>query len=189
MTLSKIISLDLSLSDWFFNFLYINSGFFQGVFVFFARYIIYILVILFLTFLFLEKDLKKKFYFFWSAVFCEILSRGIITETMRFFFKRERPYEVLKFIAPITSSSSSFPSGHTVFMFTLTFLIFSMNKKWGLIFLVLSAISAVSRVIVGVHWFSDIVGGALISLIVYLVFRKLFSLNNKASDKSEGIIA
>ena len=51
---------------------------------------------------------------------------------------------------------------------------FLINKKYGYWFLSLALLNGLARVIVGVHWPIDILGGALIALIGFLITQKIF---------------
>ena len=56
--------------------------------------------------------------------------------------------------------------------------IYFYNKKWGIFFFLATILITVSRVIAGIHYPSDIVGGALIGVAVaYIAFyftRKVY---------------
>ena len=168
--------LDVNLANWFFH-IYQTSGFLQGFFVFLARYIIYIIIALFIFLVLREKDIRRRLYILGLAILSEILSRGIISETTSYIYNRPRPFQSLGLSSPLSSLvSSSFPSGHAVFMFVLSFVVFVLNKKWGWMFIGLSSVSVVARVIIGAHWFSDVIFGLIIALVgfmfVYLILKR-----------------
>ena len=104
-----------------------------------------------------------------------ILSRVFITETIRLLWDRARPFAELGFRPLVEhSASASFPSGHATFFFALSGVVFAYNKKMGTLFFLLSAVIVVSRVMAGIHWPSDILGGAAIGIgSAYLVMRLL----------------
>ncbi|MGC8651416.1 MAG: phosphatase PAP2 family protein, partial [Minisyncoccia bacterium] len=76
----------------------------------------------------------------------------------------------------IPESGWSFPSGHATFFFALAAAVYLYNKKWGRGLFLAALIITLSRIIVGVHYPSDILGGMVIGMIVaYLTvscFRK-----------------
>lgn len=107
---------------------------------------------------------------------------------MKILFKRERP-EINRLIE---IGGYSFPSGHAMISLILygllAYIIYkSVNTKWvrnvivGVI-VILILLIGISRIYLGVHYFSDIVVGFLIS-VIFLVFvtsildKKVFSHN------------
>lgn len=96
------------------------------------------------------------------------------------------PFENLK------EKSFSFPSGHTATSFGAAFGIFYIDKKKGIVPLILAALIGFSRIYIHVHYPSDVIGGVitgiLFSLIACLVVFKLFGkyldkLNEKCKYK------
>ena len=65
----------------------------------------------------------------------------------------------------------SFPSIHAVVAFGLTGgVLFGRYRLWSVIMLVASLLIITARVAAGVHWPSDVVGGALIGLAMAAIF-------------------
>ena len=99
-----------------------------------------------------------------AAGFSALLALGIahvITE----LWDRARPYEAHPaaahlFISP--SSDPSFPSDHATAAFAIAVSIWLRNRKAGWLALAMATVLAVSRVAVGVHYPSDVIGGVLI---------------------------
>ena len=82
---------------------------------------------------------------------------------------RVRPYEVVEGLTRIIEKQSdrSFPSGHTAASFAVSFVMFRyLPKKIGVPAVVLSALIALSRLYLGVHYPSDVIMGLLIAMVV-----------------------
>lgn len=151
--------------------------------VFFAGYLQYLLIILFLCLIFiLAKDWRYRLHVFLVFLLSAILSRGLITEIIRFFYNRPRPFLALHFTPLIKQElTGSFPSGHMTFYFVLALSIFLLNKKWGWFFIVSVILMGLARIFVGVHWPLDIIGGILIALLSYFLIKKILPYKNKTA--------
>lgn len=146
----------------------------DAVAVFFARYIGYILVLAAL--LFLLKNFKKYWPMAAKVFVAAVLSRLVITELIRFFWERPRPF-VENNINLILShdATGSFPSGHAAFYFAIAAVVYFYNKKLGVLFFIASFLMGVARVFSGVHWPSDIFAGALIGIFSGWLVMKIFT--------------
>lgn len=133
--------------------------------VFFAEYLAYIIGIAFFFLVFSEKGLRKKIFFLSESIIAVILSRGIITEAIRFFYYSPRPFDALHFQPLIPESGSSLPSGHMAFFFALAMVIYFYNKRWGIWYFSFSALIGIARIFVGVHWPTDIIAGIVIGIL------------------------
>lgn len=108
-----------------------------------------------------------------SAAFISLCLGGI----MGVFWFRERPFVALESVnniygIPVTKHS--FPSGHSAAAFSMAFTGFIMTGSLrGLILLVLAALIGFGRVFVGVHYWSDVIVGALVGWISALVVLHL----------------
>lgn len=139
--------------------------------VFFAKYLGYFLIAGLVAFLL--KGWRKHIVLALQMIIAAILSRGIITETIRFFWHRNRPFVEQNFVPLIPhADTASFPSGHTTFFFAIGTVLYLYNKKAGMVFLAGSALIGVARVLAGLHWPSDIIWGALIGVMCGLLVSK-----------------
>ncbi len=145
----------------------------DGFVVFLAKYLIYFLVLGMFFLIFSMKTSREKFFAFIVVALTAVLSRGIFTEIIRFFYDKERPFEKLGFDPLFLKLTSSFPSGHAAFLFAVSIAILYFNRFWGFWFLGLSLLVGVSRIAAGVHFPSDILGGAVLALFSFVIVEKL----------------
>jgi undecaprenyl-diphosphatase len=124
-----------------------------------------------------------------------IVSDQLNSSIIKYLFERQRPCQMLHNVRLLVSCGSgySFPSSHAVnnFAGALVLSFFFPRAKWW--FFSFAAIVAFSRVYVGVHFPSDIIGGSIIGMMcggcVLLVILGLENLwyrfvYNKFSRKS-----
>ncbi len=151
-----------------------RSVFLDDLGIFFANYLPYFLVLGFLVLAAYEKGWRRKFYVFAEGTIAVILSRGLITEIIRFFYHHERPFAFYNFTPLISESAYSFPSGHAAWFFALALAVWYANRTWGVWFFILASLNGIARVYVGVHWPLDIIGGIVVGVISALIVHRLF---------------
>lgn len=142
--------------------------------IFFAKYLAFFALAL-LVFIWLgEKQIAKRWNFAFLTLLSLVLSRGVVVPLIRSFYNRLRPEAVLKNINVLINHDRdfSFPSGHASFFFALALAIFYFDKKWGLVYFLIAILVVFSRIVVGVHWPTDILFGALIGLLSAFLVRK-----------------
>lgn len=110
----------------------------------------------------------SSYFSFWKALFVPAIS-FVLLSVFRKLINRPRPYETFE-IAPVIPKDTkghSFPSRH-VFSATMIAMTFILHSQWswlGLIFLVISMLLAVVRVVSGVHYISDVVAGIVVAMV------------------------
>lgn len=150
---------------WFFEFSNQNA-IFDAIIVFTAKYLPYILVLAaIMVFLGEARGKRQRVFYIGETIMALILSRGIITPLVRFFYAHPRPFDALGIESLIPESGNSFPSGHAAFFFALATVIFMHNRKWGAAYFVFSLVIGLARVMAGVHWPLDILGGTVVGIL------------------------
>lgn len=70
-------------------------------------------------------------------------------------------------------ANASFPSDHVIGTFSIALGLRMFNKKLGNIFIILSILVGISRIYVGHHYPSDVIGAFIVVLIMSFIYRKL----------------
>jgi len=93
-----------------------------------------------------------------------------INKVIGFYFFRERPYISLGFenLLGEVHPDKSFPSDHTSLAWTMALMVFLYNKKYGVFLLAIALLVSISRILAGVHYISDILGGIVVGTIIAL---------------------
>jgi undecaprenyl-diphosphatase len=94
---------------------------------------------------------------------------------LAYLFNRHRPFQQNheKPLINLLWRTPSFPSGHTSLSCVMAAGVFAYDPLWGGIFFVLAALIAFCRIAVGVHYVSDIIGGAVLGVTVAAFVSKL----------------
>jgi undecaprenyl-diphosphatase len=147
-----------------------QSPFVDQIIVFCASYLAYILIAIFFgLLLFAHYSRNERRTTLIVAVASAIVARFGVTEFIRVFIHRPRPFLVETPIHQLlTDPAWSFPSGHATFFFALATAVYLYHKRWGVFFFIAAAVVSLGRVAAGVHYPSDILAGALVGVLVSL---------------------
>ena len=119
---------------------------------------------------------KNAFYIIVSVLLC-----AAITSIFKYSINRPRPFITYSFLQSIAEGGSpSFPSGHTCDAFVLATAISLAYKKWyiAIPFFLWAFSVGYSRIDLGVHYPSDVLGGIIIgsgSALLCNEIRKQFN--------------
>jgi len=129
-----------------------------------------ILFLLFLIFpLYLWGENKNKLFFYLSSSFLV----GGTVYLLKLLFSTPRPVDAL-----IKTFSPAFPSFHSALaFFTLGF--FFDNKKWRIPLLIYACLIAYSRVYLRVHYWLDVIVGAVIGFVIPFLIYQIGVLKKK----------
>ena len=113
-----------------------------------------------------------------------------LNQILLLFIHRVRPYDggiTHLLIAP--SADFSFPSDHATASFAIAaaFLLHDLRRR-GLIFLAAALLVAFSRVYIGTHYASDVLGGALTGIVAAALVRSAYWEDTRADRIITGIL-
>ncbi len=124
-------------------------------------------------------NISKRYGFILSFSFLVSVASS---EILKLLFHTKRPFEVLENLYPVrveTALGYSFPSGHTqaATSFFVTGSLFYKKINLFISALVISALVAISRLYLRVHWLIDVIGGLaigfIISIIMYFILDEI----------------
>lgn len=96
-----------------------------------------------------------------------------IHSLIKLFYFKPRPFVKHRVGILIPSKmDSSFPSKHAMLAFAISTSIFFYNRILGLIMWLLSVLTGISRIWVGHHYPSDIIGSAFIATVISMILDK-----------------
>jgi undecaprenyl-diphosphatase len=89
------------------------------------------------------------------------------------------------------AADPGFPSDHATAAFAIGVALLLRNRAWGTVVLVLATVLAVGRVAMGIHFPSDVLGGALLGTVVALGLHRARTrtLINRLSDDAGALLA
>jgi undecaprenyl-diphosphatase len=149
-----------------------QSIFIDNIVLFFASYFQYIVILSAMIFLLFHHEvfrnerpffaLKKK----WKEimfVFVSVISAWLSSLLLKVIFHTVRPFNELTNVVPLLRPTDySFPSGHSTFFMALAIAIYLYHKRAGIVFGLFALLIGLSRIIAGVHYPIDILGGFIL---------------------------
>ncbi len=135
--------------------------------IFCGVYLIYISVFYAVLHVFLKHE-KKHHVRHIITILVTAVFAWIVGHVLKGVIAHPRPDSISALIIP--DDVYSFPSGHATFMFALAMSMLSFDRKAGRIILLMAVVTGVARVLAGVHFWYDIVGGFILgACIAYFV--------------------
>ncbi len=145
-----------------------SGGLLDALVIFCARFLPYIAILVVIWHLWLKRRdifslLDQGFAVFAPA----ILSCFVFTQILKEIIARPRPFMSLPGVHLLVNIDGfAFPSAHAAFFFALGLAMFYLDKAFGKRILVIAVVISVARVVAGVHYPLDILGGAVLGLLV-----------------------
>ncbi len=162
-----------------------QSVFFDKLIVFTAVYFPFVVVFLAGVFLLMHHEIfkadnvlqillqkKKEILFVFISGFLAYFTAVIL----KLLFHTLRPFLALPNVSALFNENGfAFPSGHAAFFGALGLALFFTNKKASYVFMFFALLIGLARIIAGVHFPIDILGGFMLGALVVLFTRKIFS--------------
>lgn len=157
-----------------------QANWIDSLIIFFAEPFIYLFIISILAILLWQErifnngfDLKSIYQKSRNVVSVAVvtISGYILANLLKLLIQADRPFVLLNDIHNlIPESGYAFPSGHSATIAAFAFAVFFRNKKLGYICLMAMLLIGLSRIVAGVHFPIDIIGGYILGfLVAYLL--------------------
>lgn len=130
----------------------------------------------------LKSSIKyKNFFIFNSFIFASLFATGVITQIIKHVVGRPRPNTVFEnnsfdfnFFS-LDSNFHSFPSGHSSTIFVVALVLGFFIPKLKYLLYLLAIIVSFSRVAIGAHYITDIIGGIVVAHVGLKITINLFN--------------
>ena len=149
--------------------------------IFFAKYVIFLLVLSIAVTWFVRAD-RAAWRF--RAISCglAVVAGLLLNQGILLFVSRVRPYDLgLTHLMVEKSADPSFPSDHATVVFAIAFMLVLLRDRFRNIYLLFAVLVALARVFMGVHFFGDMVGGTLTAAVaaalVHIMYKSSSGLN------------
>ena len=111
-----------------------------------------------------------------------VLVTDLAARGLKDVFDVERPSQRYAFPKPLlhTARDPSFPSGHSATSFAAAAVLTSFAPRAAPLWFLLALAIGFSRVYVGVHYPLDIVGGAVLGVLVAIALRRLVGVRRRS---------
>jgi undecaprenyl-diphosphatase len=159
-----------------------HNPFFDFIFKFFSDVTVIVLFILLIVIVMLKIKKDNRYV---PAFFASIFSTFVVTYYLKFFVARARPGGI-ELITYFNMVDYSFPSAHTALIFCMIPILdksFSHHKK---LWVFLGVMVGLSRLYLRVHYFSDVLFGAFLGLLIgelLLYLEKKYGWSTRVAKK------
>ncbi len=113
-----------------------------------------------------------------------------MNQVILLFVHRMRPYDAgLTHLLLAPSADPSFPSDHATASFAIAFAFFAHGlRRWGTAFAIAAILICFSRIYVGTHYFTDILGGAITAAFASLIVKQAYLRDTRIDRFVTGLL-
>lgn len=153
---------------------------------------LYIFLLLFMVINFKRQGWLWSMYLGVTVIISNYISSNLIKDNIMRLRPCQDPalFGKVRIVAGYCPSSSSFTSSHAANHFTVAMFIYLTLRhvagKWVAWFFLWAAIICYAQIYVGVHFFTDVISGALAGIIIGYIAAKIF--NSKAGLRSSNYL-
>ncbi len=164
-----LLHMDTTLFE-FINGLAGHSTVVDNLFIYLTNYgpMLFVLILLAIWFSRKNKLVRREAVLFALTITFVALFFNQLIELIYF---RSRPFVTgtVSLLIEKSAESTSFPSNHAAGAFAIAFALYWRKWKYGALMIILAILLAFSRVFVGVHYPLDVLSGALVALLAFLL--------------------
>lgn len=132
--------------------------------LFVSNILIYVLVLLVIIISYIvRKDILNIFLILGTGAFAWVASYIIKTLSMI-----PRPFVALNLTPLFMESGFSFPSAHVTVISAISVIAWNIDYRLGITFFAFTILVALSRMIIGVHYPIDVIGGICLGILIGL---------------------
>lgn len=139
--------------------------------IFLSDYFLYILIIFLMGYIFYR---QYRILYFSIYTILALGSAWVLSKIFKALIKIPRPFIEHQFNPVVLETGYSFPSSHATVAFALATAAYFYDKKLGLYFGVFALFISLSRVVLGVHYPLDILGGMVLGTISGFIISRIF---------------
>jgi len=187
--------IDTKLTLFFYGFNEPFKSFFHTVTKFGDSLYYLLFIALFFLILRVRKNISpifKNLYDLNVFVFYNIILSGVVTQILKHLVGRPRP-KMLLFdhdsldlnLFTFNSSFHSFPSGHASTIFSIVFVFYFLFPGIKKYIISVGIFIALTRLIIGAHYLSDVIAGSAVSYFVFIFLRNKFFIQERLFIKKD----
>ena len=98
----------------------------------------------------------------------------LMAEALKNILRVNRPFITEGIVPLVKETDFSFPSGHMAVFTAIAICMFFIDRRAGFVFSIIAILIGLSRLVIGVHYPFDLVGGFAVGLIISLITIEIF---------------